>query len=95
MAGNIRELENVIQGAVILADGDSITRADLPCHLQGLVEDEAADQECEFEPDCFEDMLRQYKTHLANKAVTECNGKMVSGVIGTPFSTSRWPKHLK
>jgi DNA-binding NtrC family response regulator len=28
--GNIRELENVNQGATILADGDSLTRSELP-----------------------------------------------------------------
>src|SRR4051794_12209474 len=31
--GNIRELENVIEHAVILADGPAITRGDLPGHL--------------------------------------------------------------
>lgn len=70
--GNIRELENVIQGAVILADGTSLTRADLPDRIQQLAEEETIAGE--FEPDSFEDLLRQYKIHLANKAIQECNG---------------------
>ena len=33
--GNVRELQNVIERACALADGDAITRADLPEHLLG------------------------------------------------------------
>ena len=35
--GNIRELENVIERAVVLADGDRITNEDLPTLMQGGV----------------------------------------------------------
>jgi DNA-binding NtrC family response regulator len=70
--GNIRELENVIQGAVILADGESITRVHLPEHLRRLSE------ECSLSPQvdsgCFEDLLRQFKLTLAVRAISECNG---------------------
>jgi len=70
--GNIRELENVIQGAVIRADGDSISRADLPEHLQPAGEpDKVVDS---FEPDGFEQLLRQYKVRLAIQAIVDCNG---------------------
>jgi len=67
--GNIRELENVIQGAVILADGDSIGRNDLPPQLQNMME---ATELCE--PGSFEELLRQFKVNLANKAIVECQG---------------------
>jgi DNA-binding NtrC family response regulator len=70
--GNIRELENVIQGAVILADGDSISRADLPEHLQQLGTEEATPTE--FEVEGFDQLLRQFKISLANKVISECNG---------------------
>jgi DNA-binding NtrC family response regulator len=70
--GNIRELENVIQGAVILADGDSISRAELPEHLQRDVEEIAVVDNSEGEG--FEQLLRQYKIRLANNAINECNG---------------------
>jgi two-component system, NtrC family, response regulator HydG len=33
MAGNVRELQNVIERACALADGDRITRSDLPDYL--------------------------------------------------------------
>jgi len=66
--GNVRELENLIQGAVILTDGDTIARSDLPEHLQ--VEKEARDSLAE----TFDELLHQFKTDLANKAVAECDG---------------------
>jgi DNA-binding NtrC family response regulator len=70
--GNIRELENVIQGAVIVADGDSISRGDLPEHFQQLAEEEALSIN-EGSGD-FEQLLRQYKISLAHKAILESNG---------------------
>jgi DNA-binding NtrC family response regulator len=35
--GNIRQLENAIERAVVLADGDSIGRSDLPPELSGVI----------------------------------------------------------
>jgi DNA-binding NtrC family response regulator len=72
--GNIRELENVIQGAVIRADGDCITRAELPDALQQLDEEKAVDTGLCVEPGCFEDQLWQFKVSIANRAISECNG---------------------
>jgi len=71
--GNIRELENVIQGAVIIADGDSITRADLPCRIQALAHEECSASTDESD-NCFESLLRRFKFHLASKAIHECHG---------------------
>ena len=68
--GNIRELENFVQGAVIMADGDTITRSELPAHIQQLCDD---DNDA-FEPDSFEDLLRRFKTEIVNKAIEESNG---------------------
>jgi two-component system NtrC family response regulator len=42
--GNVRELENVIHRAVVLARGPQITTADLPLHLTGLPPEVEADQ---------------------------------------------------
>jgi DNA-binding NtrC family response regulator len=68
--GNIRELENIIQRAVILAESD-IGTADLPEQLQRPdllgIGDEST-------PGSFEDLLREYKVRLANQAIRECNG---------------------
>lgn len=69
--GNIRELENVIQGAVIMADGNSITTAELPPHIQQLEQDDVV---AEFAPGSFDDLIRQFKVNLANQAVIDCNG---------------------
>ena len=68
--GNIRELENVIQSAVILTDGNTITAATLPPQFQAAEEDEEpADA-----PDSFGDQLRHYKVKLAQKTIVECKG---------------------
>lgn len=66
--GNIRELENVIQGAVILAEGESIGSDDLPDALKTapLVPDPAGDS--------FEGRIKVYKLQLVNKALRSCNG---------------------
>ena len=74
--GNIRELENVIQGAVILADGESLSRVDLPAHIQQLEEEVEIEEEIidSDEVDGFEALLRQFKIALATKAISECNG---------------------
>jgi transcriptional regulator with PAS, ATPase and Fis domain len=69
--GNIRELENVIQGAVIMCESNSIGPEDLPESIQQLdVTGIAAPSIA----GSFEDLLREYKVLLANKAIRECNG---------------------
>lgn len=69
--GNIRELENAIQGAVILSEGDTIGPEDLPEPLRQADPLEAPEG---LIPGSFEDQLRDYKIRLANKAIQECNG---------------------
>jgi len=69
--GNDRELENVIQKAIILTDDDTVSPHELPEDLQqpdllGLGDSLPAAS--------FEDQLRDYKVKLAHKAVAECNG---------------------
>jgi DNA-binding NtrC family response regulator len=68
--GNIRELENVIQGAVIRADDSAISRADLPEHLQGLT---VLGPE-NINTENFENLIRQYKIDLVQRTVEECQG---------------------
>ena len=69
--GNIRELENVIQGAVVLADGDSIGCGDLPLQIQRVSDADVGEH---VTGGSFEALLRQFKISLANNAVLECNG---------------------
>jgi DNA-binding NtrC family response regulator len=69
--GNIRELEHVMQGAVIRTDGDSINKCDLPECIQQL-DDELNDES--FEMDSFDGLVRRYKVELAYKALADCQG---------------------
>jgi DNA-binding NtrC family response regulator len=70
--GNVRQLENVVQRAVIMAEGTSIRLTDLPKAVQefngGLdfVEDELSGS--------FEGLIRDYRVKLANDAIQECHG---------------------
>jgi DNA-binding NtrC family response regulator len=69
--GNIRELENVIQSAIILSEGDSIGLENLPEALQQL------DTQCLDETvptGSFEEQLRDYRVKLATAAVQDANG---------------------
>jgi DNA-binding NtrC family response regulator len=70
--GNIRELENVVQGAMIMADGESLTRTDLPANLQIEVENELLQGSAGLAG--FEELLRDFKVSLATRAISECNG---------------------
>jgi len=84
--GNIRELENVIQGAVIRADGDSISRADLPEHLQPAGEpDKVVDS---FEPDGFEQLLRSIKSGWPTKRLS-----IATETNRSPHGNSMYPGH--
>lgn len=69
--GNIRELENAIQGAIIRANETTIRPEDLPESLRA--------NEAQFDAEgpvigTFETMLRDYKVKLALKAIEDCNG---------------------
>ena len=69
--GNIRELENVIQSAMIMADGTNIGPEDLPESLRDLAPVKTDD----FEPGgSFEEQLRDFKLKLATKAVEAAAG---------------------
>lgn len=69
--GNIRELENVIQSALIQSNTDGIDVEDLPARLQ----DEEDSNEVLSEPSgSFENLLREYKIKIATKAIEDCSG---------------------
>lgn len=69
--GNIRELENVIQGAIVLSDDDSISPENLPAALRQTIPLRANDS---VQWSSFEGQLRDYKIKLALDAVKDCNG---------------------
>ncbi len=69
--GNVREMENAIQRAIILAPGKTIRPEDLPLHVHA---DKVIDIS-EYNPEgSFERQLRDYKVRLAMDAVRENNG---------------------
>lgn len=69
--GNIRELENVIQRAIIVAADDRIALEDMPADLQ----EEGALGVPDLEPaGSFEGQLRDYKIRIANAAVRDNKG---------------------
>jgi DNA-binding NtrC family response regulator len=68
--GNIRELENVIQSAIVLADDTTILPSNLPAEF--LQSDSKALTDARWSS--FEDQLRDYKVKLALEAIKECNG---------------------
>ena len=71
--GNIRELENVIQRSLIVAEGPRIEAADLPDVVQDAPSSSSA--EVDVLPEgSFERLLREYKVKLATDAVRQCNG---------------------
>ena len=68
--GNVRELENVIQQSVILAEGSRILVQDLP----RIVAKPAVKEDGAGLASSFEDRLRNYKVKLALETVEECHG---------------------
>lgn len=70
--GNVRELENVIQQAIIVAPTDTLTIEDLPIRIQ---EENVVVNIADFEPSgSFERQLRNYKIKLATTALRENHG---------------------
>ena len=80
--GNVRELENAIQKAVVMADGDSINRADLPENLRDVAEMVPH----AITANSFEDLLRQYRVDLANRTLLECNGNKTLAAVKLQIS---------
>jgi DNA-binding NtrC family response regulator len=70
--GNVRELENVIQQAIIVAPSDTLTLQDLPVRIQ---EENVVVNIEDYEPSgSFERQLRIYKIKLATTALRENHG---------------------
>jgi DNA-binding NtrC family response regulator len=69
--GNIRELENVIQAALILTDDERIGPKDLPRNIQGAG---SGARPVDPEQVSFEELLREYKAELVQRALAKFNG---------------------
>jgi DNA-binding NtrC family response regulator len=69
--GNVREMENVIQSAIIRADTEAIQAIDLPEHFQQTA---VADDPDLPQIGSFERLLRDFKLKIAIKAIEDCKG---------------------
>lgn len=81
--GNVRELDNVIEHAMILGEGEWITLRDLP---RSLVDDGVA---IPFSGDCLRDALRWYeKTHIETVLKrTEYDKRRAADLLGISLSS--------
>ncbi len=69
--GNVRELENIIEQAVVLAREDMLTTADLPTHLRG----NAWEGQEEIEASgSFQQRVEAFEKKLIRQALQEANG---------------------
>ena len=82
--GNVRELDNVIEHAMILGEGEWITLRDLP---RSLVDDTVA--AIPFSGDCLRDALRSYeKTHIETVLKrTEFDKRHAADLLGISLSS--------
>jgi DNA-binding NtrC family response regulator len=69
--GNIRELENVIQSAIIMCDDCVIKPKNLP---QAMRQPDVACPSDLLSSDSFEERIQDYKVRLAQRAIRDCNG---------------------
>jgi DNA-binding NtrC family response regulator len=69
--GNVREMENVIQSAIIRADTEAIQAIDLPERFQQTAVADDADLP---QVGSFERLLRDFKLKIAMKAIEDCKG---------------------
>lgn len=83
--GNVRELENIVERAVALCDGQTLTLADLPEDLRGAVPQPPVDQNLL----TLEEMERGHIARVLE--ITGRNKGMASRVLGIP-RTTLWRK---
>jgi DNA-binding NtrC family response regulator len=73
--GNIRELENVIQRSLILANGEVIELADLPEEFREATIEPGSDLDSNFgDGESFEARLQDFKVRMAKDMVVQCHG---------------------
>jgi two-component system, NtrC family, response regulator AtoC len=86
--GNVRELENIVSGAVALADGELITAADLPADIEELRVDTLAQEE-------FVTLEENERTYIARVlSATHGNRTRAARLLDLP-RTSLWRKIRK
>lgn len=86
--GNVRELRNVIERAVVLAEGKVINVADLTERVRGVV-DQVAAKEAEEEAGDLRDRVRKYESELILSALQKAHGNQTEAAkaLGLPLRT--------
>jgi len=87
--GNVRELENLIHRAVVLARGDTITRADLPLHLGGLK------PEAKVEAGGFAERVMAFEKTLIDEALDKAGGVQTRAAAALGMSERHLRYRLK
>jgi DNA-binding NtrC family response regulator len=87
--GNVRELRNVIERAVVLAEGATITPDDLTERVRGGARGAAADPEPADEPGDYREHVRRYEAELILRALHKHNGNQTEAAraLNLPLRT--------
>ncbi len=91
--GNVRELRNVIERAVVLAEGQAITPADLTDKVRGATRTAASeagsDSEPGDEPGDYKEHVRRYEAELILRALHKANGNQTEAAraLNLPLRT--------
>jgi transcriptional regulator with PAS, ATPase and Fis domain len=99
--GNVRELENVVDHAVTLCDGDTLTEQDLPAYLTARTEPLPVAPQLEAAPDCtaplfvpgrsLDDQLATYERDMLLAALDRAGGvrKRAAELLGIKYRSLR------
>ena len=87
--GNVRQLENVINRAVILADSGQITFADLPVEISRLAPASSRSGTGIARDGCLRDQLRRFEAETITRALTESSGdrRIAAQTLGIGLSS--------
>jgi two-component system, NtrC family, response regulator AtoC len=87
--GNVRELRNVIERAVVLAEGQAITPDDLTDRVRGGTRTTAAEPEPADEPGDYKEHVRRYEAELIVRALHKHNGNQTEAAraLNLPLRT--------
>jgi len=74
LPGNVREMENVVDRALILAEEGRITFSDLPTHFARVVPAGRSSQVIQTQGGSLRDQVRRFEGSLICKAIKEADG---------------------
>ncbi|MBI4833495.1 MAG: sigma-54-dependent Fis family transcriptional regulator [Planctomycetes bacterium] len=87
--GNIRELCNVVERALMISEGDCILPIDLPMHLSNQLNFLAPDKLCPKES------IKDFERNIIVKALEDHKGNKIKAALALKFSRSKLYRKLK